>query len=139
MDRMVQNVAFFALVMASVAVPILVTTSIPKSATLAAGLAGGTTQPCRWPTTSFGSVGSTASIGSVGSHWSIGSIGSILSIGSVGSVLSIGSIGGCGTIFAVLGVLSIGGWFSVNERRPGHPWGIPVARRRHGHVPVHQN
>ena len=50
------------------------------------------------------------------------------------------SIGGCGTIFAVLGVLSIGGWFSVNERRPGHPWGIPVARKRHhGHVPVHQN
>ena len=52
------------------------------------------------------------------------------------------SIGGCGTIFAVLGVLSIGGWFKVNERRPGQPWGIPVARRHHNapaHAPVHQN
>ena len=47
MDKMVQNAAFFALVMASVAVPILVTTSIPKSATLATGIASGTTQPCR--------------------------------------------------------------------------------------------
>ena len=47
MDRMVQNAAFFALVMASVAVPILVTTAVPKSNILATGIASGTTQPCK--------------------------------------------------------------------------------------------
>ena len=90
----------------------------------------------RWPTTSFGSIASTASIGSVGSHWSIGSVGSILSIASVGSVLSIGSIGGCGSLFVVLGVLSLGGFFTVNRRTPKQPWGLPLSGRHAQEAPV---
>ena len=46
MDTRIQNAAFFALVVVSVAVPILVTRAVPKSATMAAGIASGTTQPC---------------------------------------------------------------------------------------------
>ena len=90
----------------------------------------------RWPTTSFGSIGSTASIGSIGSHWSIGSVGSILSIASVGSVLSIGSIGGCGSLFVVLGVLSLGGFFTVNRRTLRQPWGLPLSGRHAQEAPV---
>ena len=46
MSGMVQNAAFFALVAAGVAIPVLVTQSVPKSTILATGLASGTTQPC---------------------------------------------------------------------------------------------
>ena len=46
MSAMVQNAAFFALVAAGVAIPMLVTQSVPKSTILATGLASGTTQPC---------------------------------------------------------------------------------------------
>ena len=46
MSGMVQNVAFFALVAAGVSIPMLVTHAVPKSTTLATGLASGTAQPC---------------------------------------------------------------------------------------------
>ena len=46
MSATVQNAAFFALVAAGVAIPVLVTQSVPKSTILATGLASGTTQPC---------------------------------------------------------------------------------------------
>lgn len=94
---------------------------------------------------SVGSLGSIASIGMLAHNafvhmWTqdcctarhsdsaAGSTGSILSIGSAGSVLSIASVGGVGTLFAILGAWSFGGFNLVCGR--SWPYGLGQLRRK---------